>query len=307
MRAGAPSLNAGARPSRRRFGACALVIGLGVMAPAAHAERPVYRNLDDTGGVVYSDRALGPGSARVKIWKSANPSRAQYDAAVLRAESDRLYYERLRAEDLVPRTASAEALKAAYATRLSALGERTTAEAHAERTILREAYEALSDPERRKLYDDRLREDALQALSSGGEQVRARPASARLIEAEPVGESSSPFGWMIGIAAVLLVGVGAGWVYLDHQRKTEELRLAKERQAEMARQREAAVQRFDNTMDWAKQRMDKDRETAAYQRQEAQRQRERQQWQYEQDRIARQNAAEAASAAICSSSSATVA
>jgi len=197
----------------------------------------------------------------------------------------------------VARTAPPEALKVAYATRLSALGERTTPEVHAERTILREAYEALSDPERRKLYDDRLREDALQALSSGSEEVRARPASARLIEAEPVGESSSPFGWMIGIAAVLLVGVGAGWVYLDHKRKTEELRLAKERQVEMARQRDAAVQRFDNTMDWAKQRMDKDRETAAYQRQEAQRQRERQQSQYEQDRIARQNAAETARAA----------
>jgi len=74
-------MNAGARPSRRRFGVCALVIGLGVITPAAHAERPVYRNLDDTGGVVYSDRALGPGSARVKIWKAANPSRSQYDAA----------------------------------------------------------------------------------------------------------------------------------------------------------------------------------------------------------------------------------
>src|SRR6266850_111395 len=81
MRAGAPSMNAGARPSRRRFGVCALVIGLGVITPAAHAERPVYRNLDDTGGVVYSDRALGLGSARVKIWKAANPSRSQYDAA----------------------------------------------------------------------------------------------------------------------------------------------------------------------------------------------------------------------------------
>src|SRR6267142_2733964 len=103
MRAGAPSMNAGARPSRRRFGVCALVIGLGVITPAAHAERPVYRNLDDTGGVVYSDRALGPGSARVKIWKAANPSRSQYDAAVLQAETDRLYYERLRAEDRIPR------------------------------------------------------------------------------------------------------------------------------------------------------------------------------------------------------------
>jgi hypothetical protein len=101
MRAGAPSMNAGAR--RRRLGVCALVIGLGVMAPAAHAERPVYRNLDDTGGVVYSDRALGPGSARVKSWKAASPSRSQYNAAVLRAESDRLYYERLRAEDRIPR------------------------------------------------------------------------------------------------------------------------------------------------------------------------------------------------------------
>jgi hypothetical protein len=73
------------------------------MAPAAHAERPVYRNLDDKGGVVYSDRALGPGSARVKNWKAANPSPAQYDSAVLQAQSERIYYERLRAEDRIPR------------------------------------------------------------------------------------------------------------------------------------------------------------------------------------------------------------
>jgi curved DNA-binding protein CbpA len=197
----------------------------------------------------------------------------------------------------VARTATPEALKAAYAARLSALGERATPEVHAERTLLREAYEALSDPDSRRSYDDRLRDDALRALSSGGEEVRARPANARLIEADPLGASSSPFGWMIGIAAVLVVGVGAGWVYLDHKRRTEELRLAQERQAEMARLREAAAQRFDNTMDWAKQRIDKDRETAEYRRQEAQRQRERQQWQYEQDRIARQNTAEAARAA----------
>jgi DnaJ-class molecular chaperone len=197
----------------------------------------------------------------------------------------------------VARTASPEALKVAYATRLSALGERATPEVHAERTLLREAYEALSDPEHRKFYDDQLRDEALRALASGGEEVRARPASARLIEAEPVGESSSPFGWMIGIAAILVVGVGAGWVYLDHKRKTEELRLAQERQAQMARQRDAAMQRFDNTMDWARQRMDKDRETAEYRRQDTQRQHERQQSQYEQDRSARQNAAEAARAA----------
>jgi len=103
MRAGAPSTNGGARLKRRRFGVCALVIALGLTAPAAHAERPVYRNLDDTGGGVYSDRALGPGSARVKSWKPADPSPSQYDAAVLRAESDRLYYKRLRAGDRIPR------------------------------------------------------------------------------------------------------------------------------------------------------------------------------------------------------------
>ena len=42
-------------------------------------------------------------SGRVKSWKPADPSPSQYDAAVLRAESDRLYYKRLRAGDRIPR------------------------------------------------------------------------------------------------------------------------------------------------------------------------------------------------------------
>jgi hypothetical protein len=66
-----------------------------ILATSAWAERPVYRGFDASGGVVYSDRPGAPGSQRLKLPSSAGPSAAEYDAAVLREEADRLYYQRL--------------------------------------------------------------------------------------------------------------------------------------------------------------------------------------------------------------------
>lgn len=71
---------------------------LALFAAAAGAERSVYKSVDTAGNVTYSDRQSAPGDARVKNWTPANPSRYTYDSAVIRAESDRLYYRRLVAE-----------------------------------------------------------------------------------------------------------------------------------------------------------------------------------------------------------------
>ena len=76
--------------------------GLMVWAAVAAAERPVYKNVDDAGRVSYSDRRAGAADHRLKNWMPANPRAYAYDAAVLRAESDREYLARLRAENRQP-------------------------------------------------------------------------------------------------------------------------------------------------------------------------------------------------------------
>ncbi len=72
---------------------------LAIVSAAALAERPVYRSVDAQGNVVYTDRPESASAPRVKMWTPANPSASQYDAARTQADADRLYYERLRAED----------------------------------------------------------------------------------------------------------------------------------------------------------------------------------------------------------------
>jgi len=68
----------------------------------AGADRTVYKRVDAEGKVTYSDRRSGESDQRVKSWMPANPGPSTYDAAVQRAESDRVFYARLLAERRQP-------------------------------------------------------------------------------------------------------------------------------------------------------------------------------------------------------------
>ena len=67
----------------------------------AGAQRAVYKSVDDDGNISYSDRKNGNDDMRVRNWRP-ELSASAYDSAVLRAESDRLYYARLLAERRQP-------------------------------------------------------------------------------------------------------------------------------------------------------------------------------------------------------------
>lgn len=111
-------------------------------------------------------------------------------------------------------TAAPEVIKAAYEARMAALKDNAAPEVAAERIFIREAYELLADPVRKKLYDEKLREQ-FRSLSGGGmEEARPRPANARL---EHVAEPSPGFSrsWIGSIALLLAVGVIGAWVWLD--------------------------------------------------------------------------------------------
>jgi hypothetical protein len=79
-----------------------LALGLLLWAINAGAERVLYKHVDAEGKVTYSDRSSGAGDTRVKNWVPARLGRQSYDAAVMRAESDRYYYARLLAERRQP-------------------------------------------------------------------------------------------------------------------------------------------------------------------------------------------------------------
>lgn len=184
-------------------------------------------------------------------------------------------------------TAEPDVIKAACETRLAALKESAAPEVAAERTILREACELLCDPVRRKLYDAKLKEDLLRALSSGGEELRPRPANARAtLAAEPA--ASSHLGWMAGMALLLAVGIGGSWVWLDHKRKVEAQRLEADRLAEDARRKQEEALLKRETVDWVKDRSDSSRETMEQRRQEAMRQSESRRADYERQRATQQ-------------------
>ena len=74
-----------------------LIASLLLWTAVANAQRTVYKNVDESGSVSYSDRKSGDGDTRVKNW-GPKPGSLGYESAVLRAESDRLYYARLLAE-----------------------------------------------------------------------------------------------------------------------------------------------------------------------------------------------------------------
>ena len=184
----------------------------------------------------------------------------------------------------VSATAEPDVIKAAADAKLTALKDNAAPEVAAERVIVREAYELLFDPVRRKLYDEKLREERFRALSSGGiEETRVRPANARM---DRTVESSSgyPTGLIAGIALLIGVSIVGGWVWLDHKRKVEMQRLEEARQAEDARIKEEAARLARDTVDWAKDRIDIDRRTNDDRYQDAVRERERRQVNYESQR-----------------------
>ena len=189
----------------------------------------------------------------------------------------------------VARTANTEVIDVAYETRLRALGDSGAPEVIAERTLLRDAHAILSDPVRRKLYEEKLREQAIRAMTSGGVPTERPANSAAAVEAAP----SSPLAWMIGVAIVAAVGVGGGWVYLSHKRAVEAQRLEEARQAQLAREREAEAQRQQEAVDWAKAEYEKRQKDMAMQRWEAQGQRDRAQMVYTQQQVERDKANEA--------------
>jgi len=76
----------------------ALTLGL-LMAALNSWAGGVYRHVDASGHVTYTDRPAGENSAPVKMREPVNPSRYEYESARIRAESDRVYSQRLEAED----------------------------------------------------------------------------------------------------------------------------------------------------------------------------------------------------------------
>ena len=80
------------------------LLALGAVAFGSQAEaQSVYRSVDESGRIIYSDRPAGKTSEAVRAPKPANPSRFEYDSAVMRAESDRLQMQRMEWENMQPR------------------------------------------------------------------------------------------------------------------------------------------------------------------------------------------------------------
>lgn len=184
-------------------------------------------------------------------------------------------------------TAAPEVIKAAYEARMAALQDSAAPEVASERIIIREAYELLANPVRKKLYDEKLREQ-FRALSGGGmEEARPRPANARV---EHAAGPSPGLGrsWIGGIALLLAVAIIGAWVWLDHKRKVDALQLQEFRQAEDARQKAERANLVRETVDWAKDRSDATRQAAEERRQEAMRQSDNRRVEYERQRLTQQ-------------------
>ena len=185
--------------------------------------------------------------------------------------------------------ATPEVIRAAYEARLAALKDSHAPEVVAERALLRDALDVLCDPVRRKLYDEKMREEALRAMSSGGEAVRLRPANAAPASAP---EGLSSLARMTGIALLATVAIVGGWVWLDHKHKVEAQRIEAERQAEESRRRDEALETQRDTINWAKDRSDAAREAAEQRRQEYQRQVDNRRIEYDRQRALQQQQAE---------------
>ena len=165
-------------------------------------------------------------------------------------------------------------IQAAFETRLKKLeGSVTTADA-AERTLLQESYEVLSDPVRRKLYDERMLQELRLARSGGKAQAEPRPRAPWIKEPWEA-TSSSALRWMAGIALLVVAGSLSGWVYLDHQRKVRERELEATRRAVESLQRREVLEQRQDTVNWARNRADAQRQAIEERRREYDRQRER--------------------------------
>jgi len=182
----------------------------------------------------------------------------------------------------VSRSANPEVIAAAYEARLRELGEGATPDLQSERTLRREAFEVLSDPARRALYDEKLRADAVRALASGGEPERIRPANAAA--SADAGASGHSVAWIAGIAVVGAIVIGGSWIYLEQKAKAEALRIVRERLEADQKLREAEAQKRHERADWAKGQYERNRQTQAQRREEALRERENARWRHEQAR-----------------------
>ena len=175
----------------------------------------------------------------------------------------------------VARNANPEVIKSAFETRMRALAGSAAPEVLAERTLLQDAHAILSDPTRRKLYDDKLRDQALRAAGSGGDALAPRRSTVFAGPAETDdAPQSSPVGLMIGIAVLGAVAVGGTWTYLNHTQAKEALRIEEMRRAEQARIAEEQAQRQREQAEWQKAQAEKRQEELQWQKQEAERRRD---------------------------------
>jgi len=186
--------------------------------------------------------------------------------------------------------ASTELIKAAYEVRYAKLADAQTPEQIGERAMLREGFELLMDPVRRKHYDELLQAQRLRAMSSGGEQqARPRPANAG---AAPEVVVWSPAQIMFGLAALLLVVVVGSYVYFDHSHKLAAQRLEAQKLAEEARKRDEEARRRDEMVNWTKDHVDADRQTREQRQRESEIERAQRQVLYQQQSEAQRLAAE---------------
>lgn len=70
------------------------VVGAALIIAAEARADGVYRSVDESGRVVYTDRKPAENSERIRMQTPTNPSRYEYESARIRAESERTQSER---------------------------------------------------------------------------------------------------------------------------------------------------------------------------------------------------------------------
>ncbi|MSQ63104.1 MAG: hypothetical protein EXR33_04600 [Betaproteobacteria bacterium] len=185
-------------------------------------------------------------------------------------------------------TAAPEVIKAAYEARMAALKDNAAPEVAAERIFIREAYELLADPVRKKLYDEKLREQ-FRSLSGGGgwrKRVRGRRMRAWNTSRSPPRDSAA--AGSAALRCCLRWASSAPGSGSTHKHKVDALRLLEFQQAEEARQKAEQANLVRETVDWAKDRSDTSRQAAEERRQEAMRQSDNRRIEYERQRMTQQ-------------------
>ena len=139
--------------------------------------------------------------------------------------------------------ATPEEIEAAYAARISADDSGATPLDPAERSLIKSAREVLSDPARRKQYDEQMAERLRNALSSGGATPREGSSTLRRTSAD---RTHRPDWLTFPRFAFLLVTflVSAG-IYLHFAERTERLRVEHARQVEEARTRKQQAEKLE--------------------------------------------------------------